>query len=66
MSLQDAESASTNTSSARKKDRSQNRNPNETKRVLSQEELRAWWPFTRLDPKRFPKPKQPEYEDAPV
>ena len=22
---------------------------------LTQEELRAWWPFTRLDPKRFPK-----------
>ena len=22
---------------------------------LSQEELKAWWPFERLDPKRFPK-----------
>jgi len=28
----------------------------------------AWWPFTRLDPKRFPKVKKTEqhddYEDA--
>lgn len=22
---------------------------------LTQEELKAWWPFERLDPKRFPK-----------
>jgi hypothetical protein len=28
---------------------------------LSQEELKAWWPFERLDPKRFPKqPKATE------
>jgi len=53
-----------NTSSTRKKGRSQNHDLNETKRVLSQEELRAWWPFTRLDPKRFPKPEKKEYEDA--
>jgi hypothetical protein len=30
--------------------------------------LVAWWPFTRLDPKRFPKaakaPNYPEGEDA--
>lgn len=36
--------------------------------VLTQQELMAWWPFTRLDPKRFPKPakapKYPEGEDA--
>lgn len=24
-------------------------------RPLTQEELKAWWPFERLDPKRFPK-----------
>jgi hypothetical protein len=24
-------------------------------RPLTQAELMAWWPFTRLDPKRFPK-----------
>jgi hypothetical protein len=24
--------------------------------VLTQSELRAWWPFTRLDPSRIPKP----------
>lgn len=23
--------------------------------ILTQEELMQWWPFTRLDPKRFPK-----------
>lgn len=22
---------------------------------LTQQELQAWWPFTRLDPSRFPK-----------
>ena len=36
--------------------------------VLTQQELMAWWPFTRLDPKRFPKaakaPNYPEGEDA--
>jgi hypothetical protein len=26
---------------------------------LSQEELMAWWPFERLDPKRFPKATEP-------
>lgn len=25
---------------------------------LTQEELLRWWPFTRLDPKRFPKVKK--------
>ena len=29
--------------------------------VLTQSELRAWWPFTRLDPRRMPKPV---YEDC--
>jgi hypothetical protein len=27
----------------------------ENDKPLSQEELKAWWPFERLDPKRFPK-----------
>ena len=27
-------------------------------RRLTQEELNAWWPFERLDPKRFPKPNK--------
>jgi hypothetical protein len=27
----------------------------EGNKPLSQEELKAWWPFERLDPKRFPK-----------
>lgn len=42
------ESASTTTRSKRKNDQS----------VLTQEELARWWPFTRLDPKRFPKEKK--------
>lgn len=35
-------------------------------RRLTQKELEAWWPFSRLDPKLFPrKTKQiDEYEDA--
>ena len=38
---------------------------------LTEEELKRWWPFDRLDPKRFPLPtKQPAYptetEDAPL
>jgi hypothetical protein len=33
----------------------------ESNKPLSQEELKAWWPFERLDPKRFPKqPKATE------
>lgn len=37
-----------------------------TQRRLTQKELEAWWPFSRLDPKLFPqKTKQiDEYEDA--
>lgn len=27
----------------------------ESLRPLTQEELKAWWPFERLDPRRFPK-----------
>ena len=42
--------------------------PKKESNVLSQKELMAWWPFTRLDPKRFPKVKKTEqhddYEDA--
>ena len=45
-------SVSTNTSSRRKKDLEN------SSRVLTQEELLKWWPFTRLDPKRFPKAKK--------
>lgn len=49
------DSVSTNTSSRQKKDSN----------VLTQEELLRWWPFTRLDPKRFPKqPKRDPLEDV--
>lgn len=49
------DSVSTNTGSQRKKDSD----------VLTQEELLRWWPFTRLDPKRFPKqPKRDPLEDV--
>jgi hypothetical protein len=39
----------------------------DNERPLTQEELKAWWPFTRLDPKRFPKTQhEPEkFEEAP-
>ena len=33
-------------------------------RPLTQEELLRWWPFTRLDPKRFPKTKKAQPYDA--
>lgn len=34
-------------------------------RPLTQEELKAWWPFERLDPKRFPvqTPAPDHFED---
>jgi hypothetical protein len=32
---------------------------------LSQEELKAWWPFERLDPKRFPK-QDPATKPCPI
>ena len=36
----------------------------ESTKPLTQEELLKWWPFTRLDPKRFPKAKKAEpHED---
>jgi hypothetical protein len=39
----------------------QKKNTSEGDKPLSQEELKAWWPFERLDPKRFPKqPKATE------
>lgn len=68
MSLQDADSATTTTPSKPKRGRSPRRSPSKDEGRLSQEELRAWWPFTRLDPKRFPKTKhqQEQYEDAPI
>lgn len=37
---------------------------------LTEEELKRWWPFTRLDPERFPKTprkkpvQQPDCEEA--
>jgi hypothetical protein len=34
-------------------------------RPLTQEELKAWWPFERLDPKRFPK-QDPATETSPI
>lgn len=38
---------------------------------LTEEEFKRWWPFDRLDPKRFPKPpKEEKYptetEEAPI
>lgn len=36
---------------------------------LSQEELASWWPFQRLDPKKFPKPiktPSPTYDESPM
>jgi hypothetical protein len=39
--------------------------PKKELNVLSQKELMQWWPFTRLDPKRFPKqPKRDPLEDT--
>jgi hypothetical protein len=36
---------------------------------LSQEDLAMWWPFQRLDPKKFPKPiktPSPTYDESPM
>lgn len=36
---------------------------------LSQEEFAMWWPFQRLDPKKFPKlikTPNPTYEESPM
>lgn len=68
MSSQDAEFATTTTLSKPKRRRSPRHSQSKDESRLSQEELKAWWPFTRLDPKRFPKTKhqQEEYEDAPI
>lgn len=68
MSLQDEGCATTTTPSKPKRRQSPRHSQDEDKKVLSQEELRAWWPFTRLDPKRFPKTKheQEQYEEAPL
>lgn len=48
-----------------------NNNACSESRPLSQEELKAWWPFERLDPKRFPKQEKAtepspmsDFEDA--
>lgn len=47
---------------------SKKKSQNEDNRPLTQEELKAWWPFERLDPKRFPKqskaPQPDPLEDA--
>jgi hypothetical protein len=43
--------------------------PQEPQKPLSQEQLMAWWPFARLDPKFFPKPTQREqsqYQESPI
>lgn len=66
MSSSEDESVLTTTPSAPRKKRSQSHAQSKGERPLSQEELRAWWPFDRLDPKRFPKTKheEPEYEEA--
>ena len=54
------------TLSGQKKKLSPHLNQNANSKILSQAELRAWWPFTRLDPSRFPKTKHEpaQYEDA--
>jgi hypothetical protein len=46
--------ASTTTASPQKKSRSENPNQSKNELVLSQEELKRWWPFTRLELERFP------------
>ena len=40
------------------------------KKRLTEEELKRWWPFERLEPERFPKPPKtktvkqpPDWED---
>jgi len=55
--------ATTTTASPRKKSRSENQHQSKNERVLSQEELKRWWPFTRLDLDRFP---DTPHERAPV
>lgn len=57
------DTASTTTHTKPKKSPSLSRSQKENSRVLTQEELKAWWPFTRLDPKRFPKERS-VYETA--
>jgi len=57
----DAVTVSTTTALTQKKSRSPRQSPKDSG-VLSQKELEAWWPFTRLDPKRFP--KQPSVYDT--
>ena len=34
------------------------------KNVLTQDQLKAWWPFTRLNPQLMPKQAKPEYEEC--
>lgn len=48
----------------KKQSPSPSQSQSEDKKVLSQEELKAWWPFKRLDPKRMPRkvPKNHDYE----
>ena len=48
----DADTASTTTASSPKKSRSRTQSPSgSTPKPLSQDELRNWWPFTRVDGK---------------
>ena len=66
MEQQEDDSVTTNTRFGQKKKPLPSPNRSEDKRVLTQEELKAWWPFKRLDPKRMPKkvPTNHDYEDA--
>ena|GEM_PF-3428939 len=46
----DADTASTTTASSPKKSRSRTPSPSDhTTKLLSQDDLRSWWPFTRVD-----------------
>lgn len=50
--LSGAESATTTTPFKQKKSQSRNQSPSDsTATPLSQDELRNWWPFTRVDGK---------------
>jgi hypothetical protein len=66
MEQQEDDSVTTNTRFGQKKKPLPSPSRSEDKKVLTQEELKAWWPFKRLDPKRMPRkvPKNHDYEDA--
>ena len=66
MEQREDDSVTTNTRFGQKKKPLPSQNRSEDKRVLTQEELKAWWPFKRLDPKLMPRkvPTNHDYEDA--